>query len=127
MTIFVRNGRRFNIHAPQEIDGVLYPSFVDPELRAALGILEVDVPERESEETHFVQELDEAPFVINTPKPADMVFQSKTSKVQAQRAAAYREEADPLFFKAQRGDATMDDWLAKVAEIKARFPDPLPE
>ena len=36
--------------------------------------------------------------------------------------AAYREEADPLFFKAQRGEATMEDWQAKVAEIKARFP-----
>ena len=41
-----------------------------------------------------------------------------------QRAAAYRLEADPLFFKAQRGEATTDEWTAKVAEIKARFPYP---
>ena len=40
------------------------------------------------------------------------------------RAAAYRTEADPLFFKAQRGEATTDEWTAKVAEIKARFPYP---
>ena len=40
------------------------------------------------------------------------------------RAAAYRSEADPLFFKAQRGEATTDEWTAKVAEIKARFPYP---
>ena len=40
------------------------------------------------------------------------------------RAAAYRLEADPLFFKAQRGEATTDEWTAKVAEIKARFPYP---
>jgi hypothetical protein len=38
------------------------------------------------------------------------------------RRAAYITEADPLFFKAQRGEATMDEWQAKVAEIKARFP-----
>jgi len=38
------------------------------------------------------------------------------------RAAAYKAEADPLFFKAQRGEATMQEWQAKVAEIKARFP-----
>ena len=38
------------------------------------------------------------------------------------RASAYRSEADPLFFKAQRGEATTDEWTAKVAEIKARFP-----
>lgn len=43
---------------------------------------------------------------------------------QAARAAAYRTEADPLYFKAQRGEATMDEWLALVAEIKMRYPYP---
>jgi hypothetical protein len=38
------------------------------------------------------------------------------------RRSAYLAEADPLFFKAQRGEATMEEWQAKVAEIKARFP-----
>jgi hypothetical protein len=38
------------------------------------------------------------------------------------RQAAYTAEADPLFFKAQRGEATMADWQAKVAEIKTRYP-----
>lgn len=45
-------------------------------------------------------------------------------KAEANRASAYRSEADPLFFKAQRGEATTDEWTAKVAEIKARFPYP---
>lgn len=43
---------------------------------------------------------------------------------QTARAEAYRNEADPLFFKAQRGEATVEEWQAKVAEIKARFPYP---
>jgi hypothetical protein len=38
------------------------------------------------------------------------------------RRSAYTAESDPLFFKAQRGEATMEEWQAKVAEIKARFP-----
>lgn len=38
------------------------------------------------------------------------------------RRAAYQQEADPLFFKAQRGEATIGEWQAKVAEIKARYP-----
>ncbi len=38
------------------------------------------------------------------------------------RKAAYIAEADPLFFKAQRGEATLQEWQDKVAEIKARFP-----
>ena len=43
---------------------------------------------------------------------------------QAARAEAYKAESDPLFFKAQRGEATMDEWLALVAEIKMRYPYP---
>jgi hypothetical protein len=38
--------------------------------------------------------------------------------------AALAEEADPMFFKWQRDEATQEDWLAKVAEVKARFPKP---
>lgn len=43
---------------------------------------------------------------------------------EAARRAAYLEEADPLFFMAQRGETTMAEWTAKVTEIKARFPYP---
>jgi hypothetical protein len=39
------------------------------------------------------------------------------------RAIAYREESDPIFFKWQRGEATEQEWLDKVAEIKARYPE----
>ena len=46
------------------------------------------------------------------------------AKVEQDRLYAYRSEADPLFFKAQRGEATTEEWTAKVAEIKARFPYP---
>lgn len=42
----------------------------------------------------------------------------------AARAEAYRTEADPLFFMSQRGEATTDEWLAKVEEIKLRYPYP---
>jgi hypothetical protein len=45
--------------------------------------------------------------------------------IESQRKAAYQEEADPLFFMAQRGEATMEEWTAKVAEIKARYPYPV--
>jgi len=38
------------------------------------------------------------------------------------RRAAYIAEADPLFFKAQRGEVTMEEWQAKVADIKNRWP-----
>ena len=49
---------------------------------------------------------------------ADVAAQESVQK--AARAEAYRTESDPLYFKAQRGEATMQEWLDKVAEIKSR-------
>ena len=40
------------------------------------------------------------------------------------RSIAYTSEADPLFFKAQRGEATIEEWEAKVADIRNRYPYP---
>ena len=44
-----------------------------------------------------------------------------TNALRTSRAAAYQQEADPLFFKAQRGEATLEEWQAKVDEIRLRF------
>lgn len=38
------------------------------------------------------------------------------------RASAYKEESDPLFFKWQRDEATKQEWLDKIEEIKQRYP-----
>jgi hypothetical protein len=46
------------------------------------------------------------------------------ARMRAARAAAYAAEADPLFFKWQAGESTQADWLAKRAEIRARYPYP---
>ena len=37
------------------------------------------------------------------------------------RSEDYRQESDPLFFKWQRGEATQQEWLDKVNEIKQRW------
>lgn len=39
------------------------------------------------------------------------------------RRAAFQIEADPLFFKWQRGEATQEEYLQKVGEIRQRYPD----
>ena len=51
-------------------------------------------------------------------------LKSEQLQAEKQRAAAYSAEADPLFFKAQRGEVSMDDWTAKVEEIRQRYPYP---
>jgi len=43
---------------------------------------------------------------------------------RSRRLTAFRDEADPLLFKAQRSEATMEEWQAKVEEIRARYPYP---
>jgi hypothetical protein len=57
------------------------------------------------------------------------VDQVKLKAVKAEQAdnarkAAYASEADPLFFKSQRGEVTEQVWLDKIEEIKARYPKP---
>lgn len=70
-------------------------------------------------------------WLSNTPKPTqaelDALWAATQTTVANQQADynrhnAYVAESDPLFFKAQRGEGTMADWEAKVAEIKARYP-----
>ena len=58
--------------------------------------------------------------VVETPTPPTPLVPTYADY----RRAAYENEADSLFFKAQRGEATMEEWQAKVAEIKARFSKP---
>ena len=56
-----------------------------------------------------------APYV---PEPVTV------EQIQAQRRQAFQQEADPLFFKVQRGEATEQEWLGKVQQIRERYPYP---
>ena len=42
--------------------------------------------------------------------------------IDTKREEAYRQEADPLGMQVLRGDIERDVWLAKIEEIKKRFP-----
>lgn len=55
--------------------------------------------------------------------PEDMLVEASDRAKEARRRA-FAAEADPLFFKVQRGEASEDEYLAKVAEIRARYPYP---
>jgi len=74
-------------------------------------------------------------WLSDTPKPSREELDAAWPQVQHDRAvaavyrdrqAAYQTESDPLFLQSQRpGEGvTIDDWLEKVAEIKARYPLP---
>ena len=57
-------------------------------------------------------------------KLQELQQQAPIQAVQRLRATAYRNEADSLFFKAQRGEATIEEWQLKVAEIRSLYPYP---
>ena len=46
----------------------------------------------------------------------------RAEQLRMERQAAYQAEADPLYFKWQAGEGTQEAWVAKRAEIKARYP-----
>ena len=43
------------------------------------------------------------------------------NKQKSKRAEAYKNESDSLFFKAQRQEIPMQEWLDKVNEIKTKY------
>lgn len=57
-----------------------------------------------------------------TQEEIDQRLVEQAEERRQRRAAAYRDESDPLYFQEQRGDVPLGTWLAKVAEIKARYP-----
>lgn len=60
------------------------------------------------------------PILIDPPP---LTEEQINNAVIAARSAAYTAEADPIFFRWQRGKATKEDWLMKIEEIKTRYPD----
>jgi hypothetical protein len=80
---------------------------------------------RDADEYENYEWLDERP----QPKKAecdavipDILAERDRVLARANRHQAFIAEADPLFFAWQRGEATEEEWLAKCAEIRARFP-----
>lgn len=65
-------------------------------------------------------------WVITDATPEDVAQRrvDQLANIKQQRAHTYAQEADPLFFKAQRGEATLEEWSSKVYEIRTRFPYP---
>lgn len=72
-------------------------------------------------------------WLDDSPKPTKKALEAlwpevqhtrAVAQVEAARAVAYRETADPLFFQYQRGEATEAEWLAAVEAVKTAHPYP---
>jgi len=72
-------------------------------------------------------------WLSDSPKPSQaeldaawpqVQYEQQRAAIETQRRNAYTQEADPLFFSYQRGEATEQDWLDAVESIRTRFPYP---
>ncbi len=77
-----------------------------------------------AEQPGIVEVLTKKEFLERKEAEFKARYEKELAVAKHNRSVHYQVEADPLFFKYQRGDATKEEWLAKVEEIKARFPLP---
>jgi len=82
--MFIKDNLRFNIYASKEIAGIRYPNFLNPDLRAQLGIEEISdptPPEDYTDETYFRTEQDDAPYIVYTKKSPEQLEELRLSKI----------------------------------------------
>lgn len=61
----------------------------------------------------------------NPARLAEAEAQAALDLARSARRAAFAAEADPLFFKVQRGEASQSEYDALVEAIRARHPYPM--
>lgn len=117
----------------QDNPNVSFPHTITDTLLAEFGVYPV-TPAEYPQVDYTKNVVEETPNLVNGVWYQDYTVVDATAEeiveriaainfeAEVNRAEAYRNESDPLFFKWQRGEATEQEWLDKVAEIKARYP-----
>lgn len=105
----------------KEIDGDVHPFIKLKEIKGFSP--DIDMEEVSKNHTNicgcFIYFLDEEGIVqklVLEEQPEYIAYQ------KLQRAEAYKNEADPIFFKYQRGEATQQEWQDKIQAIRDKFP-----
>lgn len=117
--MFIRDNKRINIHAGITVNGIQYPagSMWDADLRDRLGISEVEDPVRGDERYYINQEVDEAPWLIVTPRPLE--------DVKAMVLAAINAECEQRMaeIRSSYPDSEVLSWPKQEAEARAYLSD----
>jgi len=116
----------------QDNPDVSFPSEMSDEVLAEFGVylLVGTHPPGYDSLTQQVQQAD--PALVDgvwqqTWQVSELPFDVQIANLKSARSMAYSSEADPLFFKAQRGEAELSEWEAKVQEIRERYAYPAAE
>lgn len=84
-----QNGKRVNVYAQYEHAGVRYPNLLSPTTRDIVGVVEVaePLPPEDYDEIRYIRsEVDDAPYVVYSPRP--------TEDVMASLVKIYEQELD---------------------------------
>lgn len=60
--------------------------------------------------------------IVESEFAPEILKQEFNASQKQKRELAYKAESDPINFMYQRGEATQQQWLDKIAEIKLRYP-----
>ncbi len=100
--MFIKDGKRFEICNAHTIDDVQYPMqfFAREDNRLSVGVIEIPDPVRGNDEIEYTQEINEAPYIVITPKSQEQLDMQHNAKVKQQiavieagQARAVREAA----------------------------------
>lgn len=119
--MYIKDGKRFNIHSAQTLNGIKYPAdfFRDPEARQVHNIEWVDEPLKEDPKYYFVQELDVAPFVENIPRDLTQCKEEAIARTK-QEASSILSETDWKVIRAsETGEPLSPEFLEERAQVRA--------
>ena len=104
--------KRVNIYAPYKGRSKLDT----PEIRAELGVIEIPDPARGNDEIEYTQELDDAPYIVITPKSPEMLTQQLDSKNRD--GAQQHLVATDYLFHADRHAALLAEEPQREADLR---------
>ena len=99
--------KRVNIYAPYKGRSRLDSQ----EIRAAVGVVEIADPVRESEETHYNQEIDDPPYLICTPKSPELLAGLWQERLN-QESLAYLAATDWMVIRSFEKGEPLPDGVA---------------
>lgn len=86
--MYIKDGKRFNVYAPVEVNGMRFTNATDPVVRNLLGVTSIDEPqppEGYSEDTHYRTEIDDSPYVVYTEKPTEVLDALRWDRLKTHR------------------------------------------
>ena len=117
------NTAQYGFALGQETDWVAYQEITEEEhTRLFKGQSEGKIIKFKDDATPYLVEPEPQKTKKEQYNEGDISKEEYNTFVDRQREAAYRQEADPLGMQVLRGELDKSEWLAKINEIKRRYP-----